>query len=89
LGGSCIGALRQGIPPQTRDINAEVIKTRTGKTIKEYMADCIPVVEAVKDNEILRGLAELLSGEEEKAWVKTHLRKEVVFLLKNYQLVLK
>ena len=71
------------------DINAEVIKSRTGKTIKEYMADCIHVVEAVKDNEILRGLAELLSGEEEKAWVKTHLRKEVVFLLKNYQSLLK
>jgi predicted nucleotidyltransferase component of viral defense system len=71
------------------DINVEVIKTRTGKTIKEYMADCIPVIEAVKDNEILRGLAELLPGEKERAWVKTHLRKEVVFLLKNYQSVLK
>lgn len=70
------------------DINAEVIKARTGKTIKEYMADCIPVVEAVKDNEMLRGLAEFLPGEKEKAWVKTHLRKEVVFLLKNYQSVL-
>ena len=71
------------------DINAEVIKARTGKTIKEYMADCIPVVEAVKDNEILRGLAELLPGEKEKAWVKTHLRKEAVFLLKNYMAVIK
>ena len=71
------------------DINAEVLKTRTGKTIKEHIADCIPVIEAVKDNEILRGLAELLPGEKEKAWVKTHLRKEVVFLLKNYQSVLK
>ena len=71
------------------DINAEVIKARTGKTIKGYMADCILAVEAVKDNEILRGLAELLPGEKEKAWVKTHLRKEVVFLLQNYQSVLK
>ncbi|MEK7175216.1 MAG: nucleotidyl transferase AbiEii/AbiGii toxin family protein [Patescibacteria group bacterium] len=71
------------------DINAEVIKARTGKTIKEYMTDCISVVEAVKDNEILRGLSELLPSEKEKAWVKTHLRKEVIFLLKNYQSVLK
>ncbi|KKW24573.1 MAG: hypothetical protein UY74_C0014G0007 [Candidatus Kaiserbacteria bacterium GW2011_GWC2_52_8b] len=71
------------------DINAEVIKARTGKTIKEYMADCIPVVEAVKDNEILRGLAELLPDEKEKAWAKTRLRKEVIFLLKNSQSVLK
>lgn len=71
------------------DINVEVLKARTGKTIKEHIADCIPVVEAVKDNEILRGLAELLPGEKEKAWVKTHLRKETVFLLKNYMSVLK
>ena len=71
------------------DINVEVVKARTGKTIKEHMADCIPVIESVKDNEILRGLAELLPGEKEKAWVLTHLRKEVVFLLKNYMSVLK
>jgi len=70
------------------DINPEVIKARTGKTIKEYMADCISLVEIVKDNEILQGLAELLPGEKEKAWVKTHLRKEAVFLLKNYRSIL-
>jgi len=71
------------------DINTEVLKTRTSKTVKEHMADCIPVIEAVKDNEILRGLAELLPDEKAKAWVKTHLRDEAVFLLKNYQSVLK
>ena len=71
------------------DINAEVVKARTGKTIKEHIADSIPLIETVKDNEILRGLAELLPDEKEKAWVKNHLRKEVVFLLKNYQSVLK
>jgi len=71
------------------DINAKVLKARTGKTIKEHLADCIPVIEGVKDNEILRRFAELLPGEKEKAWVKTHLRKEVVFLLKNYMTVLR
>ena len=71
------------------DINAEVVRARTGKTIKEHMADCIPVIEAVKDNEILRGLAELLTDEKEKAWVKNHLRKEAIFMLKNYMSVLK
>ena len=70
------------------DINADVLKARTGKSIKEYIADCIPVIESVKDNEILRGLAELLPDEKAKAWVKMHLRKEVAFLLKNYQSVL-
>ena len=71
------------------DINTEVLKARTGKTVKEHIADCIPVIEVVKDNEILRGLAELLPDEKAKAWVKTHLRDEAVFLLKNYQSVLK
>ena len=59
------------------DINADVIKARTNKTIKEHLADCIPVIEG-----------ELLN-EKEKAWVKTHLRKEAIFLLKNYMSVLK
>jgi predicted nucleotidyltransferase component of viral defense system len=71
------------------DINAEVLKVRTGKTVKEHMADCISAIKAVKNNEILRGLAELLPDEKTKAWVKAHLRDEAVFLLKNYQAVLK
>ncbi len=71
------------------DINAEALKARTGKTIKEHIADCILATEAIKDNEILRGLAELLPDEKAKAWVKTNLRKETIFLLKNYQSVLK
>lgn len=71
------------------DINAGVLKVRTGKTIKEHIADCIVVIKSVKDNEILRGLGELLPDEKAKAWVKAHLREEAVFLLKNYQTVLK
>ncbi len=70
------------------DINAEVIKARTNKTIKEHLADCILVIEEVKDNQILQGLGELLN-EKEKVWVKNHLRKEAVFSLKNYMSVLK
>jgi len=71
------------------DINVEALKARTGKTIKEHIADCVSVIEAVKENEILRGLAELLPDEKAKVWVKTNLRKETIFLLKNYQSVLK
>ncbi|PIR03368.1 MAG: hypothetical protein COV60_00675 [Candidatus Magasanikbacteria bacterium CG11_big_fil_rev_8_21_14_0_20_43_7] len=70
------------------DINADVIKKRTGKTVKEHLSECILLIEAVKDNDILRGLAELLLDEKAKAWVKTHLRNEAVFLLKNYRSVL-
>lgn len=70
------------------DIDVEVLKIRTGKSVKEHLADCITVIEEVKDNQILQGLGELLN-DKEKVWVKTHLRKEIVFLLKNYQSVLK
>ena len=70
------------------DINADVVKARTKKDFKDHLSDCIAIIEQVKDNQILQGLGELLS-EKEKAWVKNHLRKEVVFLLKNYQSVLR
>lgn len=71
------------------DINTEVIRARTGKIVKDHIADCIPIIESVKDNEILRGLAELLPDGKARAWVKSHLREETVFLLKNYQFALK
>ena len=70
------------------DINAEVIKERTGKTTKEYLADCIAFIEKVKDSQILRGLCELVPGEKEKEWVKNHLKDDTIFILKNYMSVL-
>lgn len=69
-------------------IDLDVLKIRTGKSVKEHLADCISVIEKVKDNQILQGLGELIN-EKEKSFVKSHLRKETVFLLKNYQSVIK
>lgn len=69
------------------DINTEVIKTRTNKTLPKQLAGCITLIEGVKDNKILQGLGELL-GEKDKVWVKDHLREEVIFILKNYLSVL-
>lgn len=70
------------------DISAEVIKMRTKKTIPEHLGDCVLAIEKIKENEILQGLGELLN-EKEKAWIRKNLRKETVFLLKNYQMALK
>lgn len=70
------------------DINVEVIKIRTGKSIKEYLADCIVFIEKVKNNQILHGIGELLDNKE-KAWVKNHLKNETIFMLKNYMSVMK
>jgi len=71
------------------DINAEVIKERTGKTIKEYLSDCVDFVEKVKDNQMLQGLGELIDSEKEKAWVRNHLKADTIFMLKNYMSVIK
>ena len=71
------------------DINAEVIKERTGKTTKKYLADCLAFIEKVKNNQILQGLGELIPGEKEKAWIRSHLKADSIFMLKNYISVLK
>lgn len=71
------------------DINAEVIKERTGKTTKEYLADCVFFIEKVKDNQMLQGLGELVDGEKEKEWIRTHLKTDSIFMLKNYISVIK
>ena len=71
------------------DINADVIKARTDKTTKEYLADCIALIEKVKDNQIMHGLGELVLDEKEKVWIKNHLKSDSVFMLKNYMSVIK
>jgi len=71
------------------DINAEVIKVRTGKTIKEYLTDCIAFIEKLKDSQMLQGLGELVDSEKEKGWIRTHLKTDSIFMLKNYMSVLK
>ncbi|MFH1582864.1 MAG: nucleotidyl transferase AbiEii/AbiGii toxin family protein [Candidatus Falkowbacteria bacterium] len=70
------------------EINAEAILAMTGKNVKEYLADCIALIEKTKGNQILSGLGELLS-EKEKDWTKSSLKAETVFLLKNYGAALK
>ncbi len=71
------------------DINADVIEARTNKTTKKYLIDCISFIEKVKDNQILQGLGELVPSEKEKDWIRSHLKKDSIFMLKNYMSVLK
>lgn len=70
------------------DINAEVIRERTGKSTKEYLSDCIALIEQINERQILHGLGELLDAKE-KVWVKNHLKAEAIFMLKNYQSALR
>lgn len=71
------------------DINAEIIKNRTGKSVKDYLTDCVVFVEKIEDSQILQGLGELVDGEKEKMWIRNHLKTETLFLLKNYILAMK
>lgn len=69
------------------DINGEVVEAWTGRKIKDQMAECIKVIENIKDNQILTGLGELLDAKQ-KEWAKKNLKKEAIFELKNYMSVL-
>ncbi len=71
------------------DINTEVIKQGAGKTLREYLAECVIFIEKVENNQILQGLGELVGGEKEKAWVRSHLKAETIFMLRNYLSLLK
>jgi len=64
-------------------IDEIIIEKMTGKKLKEYLQDCIRAVEKIKENKILDGLGELIS-DKEKAWVKSSLKKETIFVLRNY-----
>ncbi len=71
------------------DINAGVIKNFTEKTVKKYLSDCIAFIEKTKDNQMLQGLGELIESEKQKNWVRNHLKADVIFMLRNYQSILK
>lgn len=64
-------------------IDTGILQSRTGKEIKNFLAECVTFIEHVKSNQILRGLGELLSPKE-KLWVKNNLKNDTIFMLKNY-----
>lgn len=66
------------------DIDEQIIIFWTGKKLKDYLGDCIEKLEKMDNKNILQGLGEVLE-EKEKIWAKNNLKKEVIFLLKNYQ----
>ncbi|HBU07495.1 MAG TPA: hypothetical protein DEB09_05440 [Candidatus Magasanikbacteria bacterium] len=70
------------------DIERMVLETRSQKSNTEYLSSCITIIETIKDNQMLRGLGELLN-DKEKNWVKNNLKKEAIFVLKNYMSALK
>lgn len=66
------------------DIDGEIIKFWTGGNIKECLDKSVKALEKIGEREILQGLGEVLE-EKEKEWVRNNLKKETIFLLRNYK----
>ena len=62
-------------------INKEIVEKRTSKNFKDHLRECIEFIDSLGDRNILSGMGELLE-EKQKAWAKTNLRKDTIFLLK-------
>jgi predicted nucleotidyltransferase component of viral defense system len=65
-------------------INEKIILFWTKKNLKSYLGECVKKIEKINDKVILQGLGEVLE-EKEKVWARNNLKKETIFLLKNYQ----
>lgn len=61
-------------------INANIVESRMGMPLQEYIRHCIDTLEQVSDKTIMNGLGELTDGETKK-FAKTKLRKETISLL--------
>jgi predicted nucleotidyltransferase component of viral defense system len=62
-------------------INQEIVEKRSSVAFEVFLKKCIESLEKMSDQNILAGMGELLD-EKQKAWVKTNLRKDTIFLLK-------
>jgi predicted nucleotidyltransferase component of viral defense system len=69
------------------EIDQETIINRTKKDLNSCLEDCLRVIAKIPDRQILSGFGELVD-EKTKAWVKTQLRSETIFLLKSYQSII-
>jgi len=65
-------------------VNQKIVEQRMGKTLSDYLQDCIDEIENLPNKSLLDGLGELVSPEM-KTFVRNKLRNETIFLLKFYK----
>ena len=65
-------------------VNANIVESRMGMPLQDYLQRCIDTVEQMSDKSIMNGLGELTDGEMKK-FAKTKLRKETVALLNFFK----
>jgi hypothetical protein len=63
------------------EINKEIVEKRTGMSYKKFLEVCIKELEDMDNNDILKGLGELVT-EKQKAWIKSKLKLETIIQLK-------
>lgn len=62
-------------------INEHIIEKRTGKSMHQFLQECIEKLESMSNVGILNGLGELLDAQQ-KEWVRKNLKTETIFLLR-------
>lgn len=62
-------------------LNEEIVKQRSGMPAVDFFRKAVTVLEAMSDKNILAGMGELLN-EKQKAWARTELKKDTLFLLR-------
>jgi predicted nucleotidyltransferase component of viral defense system len=62
-------------------INQTIIEQRSGLTFEQFVAKCISQLDEINNKQILNGVGELLS-ENQKDWVRDHLKNDVIALMK-------
>lgn len=65
-------------------VNKDIVEFRMGKSLSEYLNNCIEHLESMSDNALLQGMGEL-TDDKMKKFVKTKMRYEVIRLLKFYK----
>ncbi|MFH1453600.1 MAG: nucleotidyl transferase AbiEii/AbiGii toxin family protein [Armatimonadota bacterium] len=70
---------------QSWPINEDIIKLRTGKSLKNYLSELEKFIkENLLNKNILQGMGELLN-ETEKIWVKNNLKAELLRIITFYR----
>lgn len=65
------------------DIDPEVLRAYGFESVDTYLTECVGFVEKIPDNTPLAGLGELVD-DEEKAFIRNRMKKEVIFLLRAH-----
>lgn len=65
-------------------ISEEIIENWTGKKLRDYLPECIEMIEKIPRSQILTGIGELID-DKQKRWVRDNLQREVVAHLSSIQ----